>query len=54
MKEEICIICRRPFPLGLHIMGCMICFPCERRLVRGSCGGKRRRRLTRIFHPAEG
>lgn len=54
MEKDKCILCGRACSAGLQVMGCVICFPCERRLVRGSCGGKRRRRLMRIFHPAEG
>ena len=34
-REEKCILCGGAFPAGLHIMGCLICFPCERRLLRG-------------------
>ena len=24
---------RREYPAGLHVMGCLICFPCERKLL---------------------
>ena len=33
MAEDTCILCGRAFPTGLHIMGCLICFPCEKRLL---------------------
>ncbi|MBR4491846.1 MAG: hypothetical protein IKO98_04230 [Bacteroidales bacterium] len=49
MDEETCILCGRPCSAGLKVMGCLICFPCEKRLLRGRCVKKRRRRLLRIF-----
>lgn len=52
MKEETCILCRRPAALGLHIMGCVICFPCEKALVRGAVSAPRRRRLMKLYRPA--
>ena len=52
--EEKCILCGRPFPTGLHIMGCLICFPCEKRLLHGVTPVLRRRRLCRIYRRAEG
>ncbi len=33
MEEQRCIVCGRTFPTGLHVLGCLICFPCERRLL---------------------
>ncbi len=52
MEENACILCRRPAPLGLHIMGCVICFPCEKRLVRSAVPAARRQRLLRLYRPA--
>ena len=49
MDEETCILCGRPCSAGLKVMGCLICVPCEKRLLRGRCVKKRRRRLLRIF-----
>jgi hypothetical protein len=49
MKEDICILCRRPAVLGLHIMGCMICFSCEKRLISSVMPPRRRRRLSRLY-----
>ncbi len=50
MPYEKCILCGRAFPTGLHIMGCLICFPCEKRLLRGAVPtGKR---LCRLYAPA--
>lgn len=52
--DEKCILCGRPYPAGLHILGCLICFPCEKKLLRGAMPTLRRRRLCRIYHRAEG
>ena len=49
MKEETCILCRRPAALGLHIMGCLICFSCEKKLVHGAVPPLRRRRLMKLY-----
>ena len=49
MKEETCILCRRPAALGLHIMGCLICFSCEKKLVHGTVPPLRRRRLMELY-----
>ncbi len=52
MKEETCILCRRPATLGLHIMGCLICFSCEKKLVHGTVPPLHRRRLMKLYRPA--
>lgn len=52
MQEERCILCGRSFPLGLHVMGCLICFPCEKRMLGGLVSPRRRRRLCRLYPPA--
>ena len=49
MKEEICLLCGRSFPLGLHIMGCLICFPCEKRLLSSALPSRQRKRLCRLY-----
>ena len=54
MKENACILCGRAYPAGLLILGCLICFPCEKRLLRGRVSPERRRRLAWIYRPAEG
>jgi len=48
MEEQKCILCGRTFPTGLHIMGCLLCFPCEKRLLAGPVM-KPRRRLCRLY-----
>lgn len=52
MKEETCLLCGRAFPLGLHVMGCLICFPCEKRLLHSAVTPRRRRRLCRLYERA--
>lgn len=34
MDRPRCLLCGRDFPTGLHIMGCFLCFPCEKQLMR--------------------
>ena len=49
MEEETCIVCGRAFPAGLHILGCLICFPCEKQLLRGAASRQTRRSLGRLY-----
>ena len=49
MQKETCILCGRPFPAGLHILGCLICFPCEKRMLAHALPPRKRRRLLRIY-----
>ena len=51
-REEKCILCGGAFPAGLHIMGCLICFPCEKRLLWGGLPPARQARLCRLYAPA--
>ena len=51
MKEETCILCGRTFPTGLNILGCLICFPCEKKLLCGHLSPARRKRLCRLYAP---
>ena len=53
MNEDRCILCGRSFPTGLNILGCLICFPCEKKLLRGVMPGRKRKRLCRIYQQAE-
>ncbi len=53
MTLETCLLCGRTFPAGLHIMGCLICFPCEKRILESRVPTRRRRRLSRLYLPAE-
>ena len=49
MKEDKCILCGRAFPTGLHVMGCLICFPCEKRLLGPCVPDTGRRGLARLY-----
>lgn len=45
MKEQpCCILCGQPCLTGLNVMGCLICFPCEKALLRP---------LSTVYLPAE-
>lgn len=52
MKKDVCILCGRVFPTGLNVMGCFICFPCEKELLGPSYPDTRRRNLMRLYAPA--
>lgn len=32
-EHQKCMLCGRPAAAGLNVMGCLICFPCERALL---------------------
>lgn len=42
-----CIVCGKSSPAGLHIFNCLICFPCEKRLLRCAQEEADGRRLRR-------
>ena len=46
-EHQPCILCGQPCGAGLSVMGCLICFSCERALLEPLCAlrlpeGKRR------------
>ena len=49
MLREKCILCGRRYAAGLHILGCLICFPCEKRLTASAIPAGRRRRMLRLY-----
>ena len=49
MKKETCILCGRAFSTGLHILGCLICFPCEKKMLSALPLKRKRRRLCKIY-----
>ncbi len=54
MNEPRCLLCGRDFPTGLQIMGCFLCFPCEKRLMHTAASGlprPARRRLLTLYSP---
>lgn len=52
MEDETCILCGQSYPAGLHVLGCLICFPCERRLTRGCVPTRGRKGLCRLYAPS--
>ncbi|MBR2053516.1 MAG: hypothetical protein IJ968_01330 [Clostridia bacterium] len=52
MEKDRCILCGEPYSTGLHVMGCLICFPCERRLLHGSISRQNGRKLKQIYASA--
>lgn len=38
LDHQRCIICGQPFKTGLSVMGCFICFPCEKMLLNPLSG----------------
>ncbi|MBQ8536818.1 MAG: hypothetical protein IJ461_05370 [Clostridia bacterium] len=34
MENPKCVLCGHSYPTGLHILGCFLCFPCEKALLR--------------------
>lgn len=51
MVEETCLLCGKKYPAGLHIMGCLICFPCEKKLLSNRVLPRRRRKLALLTLP---
>ncbi len=49
MHENHCLLCGRTADTGLNILGCTICFPCEKKLVNSRCMPYRRRKLARLY-----
>ena len=49
MLFDRCIVCGKAYPAGLHILGCLICFPCEKKLLENRVFPFRRRRLTKLY-----
>ena len=56
MIQQKCLLCGKEYPTGLHVMGCLICFPCEKKLLSGRVDAlpkrKTRLKLMRLY-PAE-
>lgn len=52
MEKEKCILCGQPTAAGLQVMGCTICFPCERRLLMDTMPQPVRRKLKQIYASA--
>lgn len=50
METPKCMLCGRPYPTGLNILDCFLCFRCEKSLLRPGAALRlppsRRRRLA--------
>ncbi len=57
MPGQKCILCGKEYPTGLHILGCLICFPCEKKLLVPDgvqrLSAQRRRALGRWIRAAQ-
>ena len=45
MIQQRCLLCGREYSTGLHVMGCLICFPCEKNLLNQAIPCERRKLL---------
>ncbi|MBR3109551.1 MAG: hypothetical protein IKH30_20535 [Clostridia bacterium] len=52
MNADRCLICGQKAVTGLNILGCTICFPCEKKLIASRCAPRRRRRLIHLYRPS--
>ncbi len=48
MNMQRCLLCGQEHPTGLNVMGCFLCFPCEKKLLAPAAAQalSRRRRLN--------
>ncbi len=54
MKQQQCLLCGQEYSTGLNVMGCLLCFPCERKLLSATATNINRRRrlnLLRLYGP---
>lgn len=53
MEEVRCLLCGKTCAAGLHIMGCLICFHCEKRMLGSRASlripARKRRALSRLY-----
>ncbi len=49
MNRHCCLLCGQPYPTGLSIMGCFLCFPCEKRLMRSAAAQVPRQTRNRLL-----
>ncbi len=57
MPGQKCILCGKEYPAGLHVLGCLICFPCEKKLLLPGAAlrmsAKRRHKLSQLAQAAQ-
>ena len=44
MKQQQCLLCGQEYSTGLNVMGCLLCFPCERKLLSATAA-----EINRLF-----
>lgn len=52
IQFERCLLCGRESPTGLHVMGCLLCFSCEKKLLAApalSMSRRKRHGLLRLY-----
>jgi hypothetical protein len=52
MKQQRCLLCGQEYPTGLNVMGCLLCFPCEQKLLAQatlSISRRKRHQLLRLY-----
>jgi hypothetical protein len=49
VKHSHCLLCGREYPAGLNIMGCFLCFPCEKQLLQTGAVRLPRQRRNRLL-----
>lgn len=50
MSNQTCLLCGRERAEGLRLLGCLICFPCEQKLLRESLRPAVTRRARRTLY----
>ncbi len=47
-QQQHCLLCGQEYSTGLNVMGCFLCFPCERKLLSATAvqSISRRKRLN--------
>jgi len=52
MKQQRCLLCGQEYPTGLNVMGCLLCFPCERKLLSSTAASisrRKRHQMLRLY-----
>lgn len=52
-QHQSCLLCGKDYSTGLNVMGCFLCFPCERKLLSAtavqSISRRKRLNLLRLY-----
>lgn len=48
-QPQTCLLCGKASYTGLHVMGCLLCLNCERKLLRGNTADLSRVRRLRFL-----